>query len=173
MTWIFNQPHRGGVRLPLDSFDKNSQMVEMCYRTHTTTVNPIIDWDDAEVWEFIHEYNVPYCHLYDEGFKRLGCIGCPMGSKQQRQEEFERYPKYKALYLKAFEKMIDNRNLRGGVQGKNRHTTECRTGNEWLHNRTLSAKWGGSTSLYPYAQTRSEKDFGDMTPEEIMDWWID
>ena len=91
---------------------ENAKMVEMCYKTHTTTVNPIIDWDNGEVWEFIKEYNVPYCSLYDEGFKRLGCIGCPMGSKQQREHEFERYPKYKALYLKAFEKMIENR---GGV----------------------------------------------------------
>ena len=84
----------------------------MCYKTHTTTVNPIIDWTDGEVWEFIKEYNIPYCTLYDEGFKRLGCIGCPMGSKEQRIREFERWPKYKNLYMIAFQKMIDNR---GGV----------------------------------------------------------
>ena len=94
--------------LPLDNIE-NRRMVEMCYKTHTTTINPIIDWSNEEVWEFIKEYNIPYCCLYDEGFKRLGCIGCPMGSKQQREYEFERYPKYKNLYLKAFEKMIENR----------------------------------------------------------------
>lgn len=95
--------------LPPDSFDKNTQVVEMCYRTHTTTINPIVDWDDGEVWEFIKEYEVPYCCLYDEGFKRLGCIGCPMGSRQQREYEFERWPKYKNLYMMAFQKMIENR----------------------------------------------------------------
>ena len=116
----FQPTRQGGVRLPLDSFDKNAQMVEMCYKTHTTTVNPIIDWTDGEVWEFIKEYDIPYCTLYDEGFKRLGCIGCPMGSKEQRIREFERWPKYKALYLKAFEKMIENRNSRGGVQEQKR-----------------------------------------------------
>lgn len=100
---------QGGVKLPLDSFDKNTQVVQMCYRTHTTTINPIVDWDDAEVWEFIKEYKVPYCCLYDEGFKRLGCIGCPMGSKEQREHEFERWPKYKNLYMIAFQKMIENR----------------------------------------------------------------
>ena len=86
---------------------ENARIVEMCYRTHTTMVNPIIDWTDAEVWEFIKEYNIPYCCLYDEGFKRLGCIGCPMGSVAQRKREFERYPKYKNLYLMAFQKMIE------------------------------------------------------------------
>lgn len=94
--------------LHLDNIE-NRRMVEMCYKTHTTTINPIIDWSNDEVWEFIKEYKVPYCCLYDEGFKRIGCIGCPMGSVKQREYEFERYPKYKNLYLKAFEKMIENR----------------------------------------------------------------
>ena len=94
--------------LHLDNIE-NRRMVEMCYKTHTTTINPIIDWSNDEVWEFIKEYKVPYCCLYDEGFKRIGCIGCPMGSVKQRQYEFDRYAKYKALYLKAFEKMIENR----------------------------------------------------------------
>ena len=82
--------------------------MEMCYKNHTTLINPIIDWTDAEVWEFIREYNIPYCSLYDEGFKRLGCIGCPMGTVEHRRLEFERWPKYKDLYLKAFEKMVES-----------------------------------------------------------------
>ena len=90
---------------------ENARIVEMCYKNHTTLINPIIDWTDAEVWEFIREYNVPYCSLYDEGFKRLGCIGCPMGTVEHRRHEFERWPKYKELYLKAFEKMVE---LHGG-----------------------------------------------------------
>ena len=105
---------QGGIALPLDNRE-NAKMVEMCYRTHDTTVNPIIDWTDEEVWEFIHEYKVPYCELYDKGYKRLGCIGCPMGSTQK--EELDRYPKYKALYLKAFEKMLKN------LDDSNRRTT--------------------------------------------------
>ena len=105
---------QGGVVLPLDNVE-NRRMVEMCYKTHTTTVNPIIDWTTDEVWEFIREYEIPYCSLYDEGFKRLGCIGCPMASKEMRQHEFERWPKYKNLYMIAFQKMID---AHGGVLRK-------------------------------------------------------
>lgn len=99
----FSSTPQGGVVLHLDNVE-NRRMVEMCYKTHTTTVNPIVDWADAEVWEFIREYNVPYCKLYDEGYKRLGCIGCPMSTRQE--EELERYPKYKKLYLIAFENML-------------------------------------------------------------------
>lgn len=46
---------------------------------HEAILNPIIDWTDADVWQFIHENGVAYCSLYDEGFTRLGCIGCPRG----------------------------------------------------------------------------------------------
>lgn len=103
---------QGGVVLRLDNRE-NARIVEMCYKNHTTLINPIIDWTTDEVWEFLKEYEIPYCCLYDEGFRRLGCIGCPMGSKEQRLREFERWPKYYNLYMIAFEKMIKNR---GGAE---------------------------------------------------------
>ena len=102
----FMLTNKGGVVLRLDNRE-NARMVEMCYKTHKTVFNPIIDWSNEEIWEFIKEYNIPYCSLYDEGYKRLGCIGCPMSSHQK--EEFERWSKYKNLYLIAFDKMIKNR----------------------------------------------------------------
>lgn len=99
---------QGGVALPLDNRE-NAKMVETCYRTHDITVNPIVDWTDAEVWEFIHEYNVPYCELYEKGWTRLGCIGCPMATRKERERHFANYPKYRNLYLLAFEKMLKNK----------------------------------------------------------------
>ena len=69
-------------------------------------MNPIIDWSTDEVWEFIHEYKIPYCELYDKGYKRLGCIGCPMSSHQA--EELDAYPKYKRAYTRAFQRMLDD-----------------------------------------------------------------
>lgn len=103
-------------------------MVEQCYKLTKTVLNPIIDWTDAEVWEFIHEYNVPYCELYDQGYKRLGCIGCPMSSRQA--EELERWPKYKMAYIKAFQRMIDKYD--------DKRKTEWKTGEDvmawWVRN---------------------------------------
>ena len=106
---FFSTP-QGGVVLRLDNRE-NARMVEMCYKTHTTLINPIIDWTTEEVWEFLKEYNIPYCSLYDEGFTRLGCIGCPMGHHQDK--EFQRWPKYRDLYLRAFEKMLAYRKEHG------------------------------------------------------------
>lgn len=71
-----------------------------------TCINPIIDWTDDDVWEFIKGNNIPYCELYDKGFTRLGCLGCPLSSNQEK--EFEIYPKYKQNYINAFDHMLDN-----------------------------------------------------------------
>lgn len=70
-------------------------------------LNPIIDWTDADVWEFIKSRGVAYCSLYDEGFKRLGCVGCPNASNQK--QELDRWPKIKEAYLRAFDRMIQAR----------------------------------------------------------------
>ena len=70
-------------------------------------VNPIIEWTDKDVWEFLRHYGCESNPLYQCGFKRIGCIGCPMASKA-RYAQFARYPKYKELYIKAFDKMLAN-----------------------------------------------------------------
>ena len=101
---------QGGVVLNNDNTESR-KLVDVCYKEAKTTINPIIDWTDSDVWEFIHEYNIPYCKLYDEGYKRLGCIGCPMSG--HNAEELEKFPKYKNLYLKAFEKMVEARKIKG------------------------------------------------------------
>ena len=93
---------------------------------HLKVLNPIIDWTTEDVWEFIKEYKIPYCCLYDEGFTRLGCIGCPMGGRKGQLREFERYPKYKANYIRAFEKMLKYRHKRelDGIDKQNWKTGE-------------------------------------------------
>ena len=91
-----------------DDNDENRRMVEQCYRTRKTMVNPIVDWTDEDVWWFLNRYNIPHCRLYDEGFERLGCIGCPLSGSRNMIRDFERWPKYKELYIRAFQRMIDN-----------------------------------------------------------------
>lgn len=106
----FTKTDKGGVVLNLDNAEER-RAVEMCYRTRKTLINPIIDWTDSEVWEFLDEIaKVPHCSLYDDGFKRIGCIGCPMSNNKK---ELERYPKIKKAYLRAFDKMLKERKSAG------------------------------------------------------------
>lgn len=91
-----------------DDNDAARRTVEQCYRTRKTLVNPIVDWDEEDVWDFLNDLGVKHCSLYDEGFKRLGCIGCPLSGSKHMIRDFERWPKYKEMYIRAFQKMIDN-----------------------------------------------------------------
>lgn len=57
---------------------------------------------------FLHYYGCKSNPLYECGFNRIGCIGCPMAGKH-RYVQFERYPKYKQNYITAFDRMLERR----------------------------------------------------------------
>ena len=103
---------RGNVILNDDN-DEARRMVEHCYRTQKTLVNPIVDWEEEDVWEFLNGNGIEHCCLYDQGHRRLGCIGCPMSTAAAA--ELEKYPAYKKNYIKAFDRMIEN-NRKNGVK---------------------------------------------------------
>lgn len=103
----------GGIIMNEDN-DANRRLTEYCYRTRKMMVNPIIDWSDDDVWEFLNEVvHAPHCCLYDEGYTRIGCIGCPMAGAAGQKAQFERYPKFRWLYIRAFDRMIEQRNAEG------------------------------------------------------------
>lgn len=89
------------------------QFVEDCYRTTSTLINPIIDWSDDDVWQFLKHYGCQANPLYQCGSKRIGCIGCPLGGYKAQKKELAQYPKYRAAYVRAFDKMLKRRQERG------------------------------------------------------------
>lgn len=94
--------------------DDRRMLFENCRLKAKRTVNPIIDWTDDDVWDFLTSDDAPPCNpLYCEGWKRVGCVGCPMAGKAGREFEFARFPKYKDLYMLAFRNMLDERAARG------------------------------------------------------------
>ena len=72
---------------------------------------PIFHWTEIDVWEFISD--LPHCVLYDEGYDRIGCIGCPLISPRRRKRDFERYPAYEKCYRKVFNDVVDIRKAEG------------------------------------------------------------
>ena len=39
-------------------------------------INPIADWTSKKVWQYLHQYNVPYNPLHDRGYPSIGCTHC-------------------------------------------------------------------------------------------------
>lgn len=103
---------QGGLVLNDDN-SETRRFVEHCYRTTSTMVNPIVDWTDKDVWEFLHFYGCQSNPLYQCGEKRIGCIGCPMQGSRGMKNHFARYPKYRAAYVRAFDRMVKAREAEG------------------------------------------------------------
>ena len=91
---------------------ESREIVETCFRTNKTLINPLIDWKDDFLWWYIEHEKIDINPLYSCGQYRIGCIGCPMAGKH-RWFQFEKYPKYKDLYIAAFGRMLKEREKRG------------------------------------------------------------
>jgi phosphoadenosine phosphosulfate reductase len=131
----------GNDRLVLDgvraqeSFKRSRRkMTEPCFKnSHKFYIHPIIDWRHQDVWGYIKENNLQYSSLYDEGFKRLGCIGCPLSGRKGMLNEFERWPKYKIAYIKSFDRCVKKR-IADGLVTKTKWTTGQQMFDWWIKN---------------------------------------
>lgn len=99
-----------GVRAAESVKRSKRHQIETCYKDSAKTyLHLIFYWNTEDVWQYIHDRGLPYCKLYDEGYSRIGCICCPMSGNKRMLQDAERWPKYKALYIRAFDKMLDAR----------------------------------------------------------------
>jgi phosphoadenosine phosphosulfate reductase len=53
--------------LSLIEWDKLNQKIK---------INPLIDWKLQDLWDYIHQNNIPYNPLHDKGFPSIGCQPC-------------------------------------------------------------------------------------------------
>lgn len=93
--------------------DDKRMLTEHCQQKSKTVTNPIIDWTDAEIMDFIQAEKMNINPLYSNGYCRVGCVGCPMAGRRIREKEFFDYPTYKKAYIHAFEKMLEARKAAG------------------------------------------------------------
>ena len=60
------------VDMPLVEWDENFKVIK---------VNPLINWSEENVWDYIKENRVPYNKLHDKGFPSIGCAPCTRAIK--------------------------------------------------------------------------------------------
>jgi phosphoadenosine phosphosulfate reductase len=41
-----------------------------------TRIHPILHFTETDIWDYIHAFDLPYCPLYDQGYRSLSCIPC-------------------------------------------------------------------------------------------------
>jgi phosphoadenosine phosphosulfate reductase len=90
-------------RKQFDQFSEHKEQMITCVNgKDQIIISPIIDWEDKDVWEFLNNVvEVPHCELYDEGFARIGCIGCPMATRKHLEKQIKRWPHVKEKWIKA------------------------------------------------------------------------
>lgn len=94
-------------KMLMEDSDERRALFEKCELKAQTVVNPIIDWGDADVWDFYWNECPAHNPLYRMGYIRAGCIGCPMARPKYRWKEFADFPKYEDAYIRTFERMLE------------------------------------------------------------------
>lgn len=65
-----------GVRREQSPTRATTRKVEWDARHELWKISPLADWTDREVWRRIHERDLPYNPLHDQGYASIGCTHC-------------------------------------------------------------------------------------------------
>ncbi len=49
-------------------------------------LNPLAEWDEQDVWDYVRERDVPYHSLYDKGYTSIGCAPVHARDRARRGE---------------------------------------------------------------------------------------
>ena len=82
-----------GVRREESAARAKRSSVELNKTSRRVHVMPLSNWDSEFLWDFIRSEKLAYPSLYDEGFTRLGCVGCPLASRRNKEIEAVRWPR--------------------------------------------------------------------------------
>lgn len=65
-----------GLRRSQSEMRKDVQKIEWDPSNKVFKLNPLANWTQDEIWNYIDEYELPYNPLHDEGYPSIGCIPC-------------------------------------------------------------------------------------------------
>lgn len=91
--------------------DEARLVFETCTMKGKRIINPIIEWETADILNYCESFRLKMNPLYSIGFCRVGCVGCPMAGNA-RKMEFQTFPTYRAAYIRSFDRMLESRRIR-------------------------------------------------------------
>ncbi len=70
-----------GLRREQSVTRQDGKLVEWDTNNKKIKINPLIEWTNDDVWDYIRAKNIPYNKLHDKGFPSIGCLPCtrPVG----------------------------------------------------------------------------------------------
>lgn len=135
------QGHKDNTEL-LDQFNRNEELSHTCIKgKDKILIMPIFHWTDKDIWNFIREQEMDYCQLYDEGYKRIGCIFCPMANKKSIAKDRKKYPRIEKEIKKSIQYLLDtqaNFFTKDSINGRRVNTDEVF---EWWISKENFKNW--------------------------------
>jgi phosphoadenosine phosphosulfate reductase len=64
------------LRHDQSSTRKEVPMVQWNERYSLVKIAPLAHWTEADIWEYVHEHDLPYNELHDQGYSSIGCWPC-------------------------------------------------------------------------------------------------
>lgn len=65
-----------GLRRDQTANRAEMQVVELDAARNVAKINPLIDWTDQQVWQYIRDHYIPYNALHDKNYPSIGCAPC-------------------------------------------------------------------------------------------------
>lgn len=195
--WQENRVRKKMKNLNQDQFSDAKQTEVRCINgKDKILLNPIIEWSEEDVWEFLNKVvEVPHCELYDEGYTRIGCIGCPMATTKNQIKQFRRWPHVKEKWIRAImdvrrEKILANTPPPTSVQQRildwkgatniskvlpppksirtSTECSDCSTPQRVVGGKFLDSGNGDCSAVVAEYDEQKEREIA----EAIFDWWI-
>jgi phosphoadenosine phosphosulfate reductase len=104
-----------GIRWQESTRRSHRSIVSTCNRRPGQFIlSPIIDWTEQDVWSYIHDNSLESCSLYREGWRRVGCVLCPL--VKVHEAEMARWPKIIDLWVQANHYVFEARKTMGRLR---------------------------------------------------------
>lgn len=65
-----------GLRKEQSVTRQDMEMVEWDENNGLIKINPLINWNEKQVWDYIRTHHVPYNKLHNQGYPSIGCEPC-------------------------------------------------------------------------------------------------
>ena len=65
-----------GLRREQSVTREDISLIEWDNLNNKIKINPLIDWNSEDLWDYIRQNNIPYNPLHDKGYPSIGCLPC-------------------------------------------------------------------------------------------------